>query len=230
MKKLLAFTFLSFILFVNKGYSQSAAIAASEENAYIKTINDRAGKIVTTLGIDDAAKAQRVQSLIAGQYNNLNTLHTNRDAQIKEAKEKQTQKDARDASIKKIEEEAAVQIKALHEKFLASLSSELTNEQVVKVKDGMTYNVVNITYAGYLDMIPNLTAEQKKQIKSWLEEAREYAMDAETSEKKHAWFGKYKGRINNYLSAAGYDLKKEGDAWQIRIKEREDQKKNAAKN
>ena len=34
--------------------------------------------------------------------------------------------------------------------------------------------------------------------------------------KKHAWFGKYKGRINNYLSAAGYDLKKEGEDWQKR--------------
>ena len=32
-------------------------------------------------------------------------------------------------------------------------------------------------------------------------------MDAGTSEEKHAIFGKYKGRINNYLSKAGYDMK-----------------------
>ena len=32
-------------------------------------------------------------------------------------------------------------------------------------------------------------------------------MDAGSSEEKHAMFGKYKGRINNYLSAAGYDMK-----------------------
>jgi hypothetical protein len=42
-------------------------------------------------------------------------------------------------------------------------------------------------------------------------------MDAESSEKKHAWFGKYKGKINNYLSAEGYDMKKEGIAWKERI-------------
>jgi hypothetical protein len=77
-------------------------------------------------------------------------------------------------------------------------------------------------------MIPTLTNEQKAQIMTWLVEAREYAMDAETSEKKHGWFGKYKGRINNYLSAAGYDLKKEGDAWQKRLKEKEE--KNTTKN
>jgi hypothetical protein len=45
-------------------------------------------------------------------------------------------------------------------------------------------------------------------------------MDAESSDKKHAVFGKYKGRINNYLSAEGYDLKKATEEWQQRIKER----------
>ncbi len=47
-------------------------------------------------------------------------------------------------------------------------------------------------------MIPGLTEDQKNQMLAWLSEAREKAMDAESSDKKHAWFGKYKGRINNY--------------------------------
>jgi hypothetical protein len=76
-------------------------------------------------------------------------------------------------------------------------------------------------------MLPNLTTEQKKQIMTWLVEAREHAMDAETSEKKHGWFGKYKGRINNFLSAAGYDLKKESGAWHQRIRDREEKKTTA---
>ena len=86
-------------------------------------------------------------------------------------------------------------------------------KQIDQVKDGMTYSVAPITYKGYLAMIPGLTDKQKEQIMAWLIEAREHAMDAESSEKKHAWFGKYKGRINNYLSAAGYDLKKAGEDW-----------------
>ena len=67
-------------------------------------------------------------------------------------------------------------------------------------------------------MLPNLTAEQKSQINTYLTEAREFAMDAESSEKKHAWFGKYKGKINNYLSAAGIDMKKAGQEWEGRRK------------
>ena len=69
-------------------------------------------------------------------------------------------------------------------------------------------------------MIPTLTQEEKAQIMAWLVEAREFAIDAENSNKKHAAFGKYKGRINNYLAKRGYDLKKEREAWYERIKAR----------
>ena len=130
---------------------------------------------------------------------------------------------------KAVEESSTAKIDVLHKAYLSSLSAHLNAGQVDQVKDGMTYGVVPITYKGYLEMIPTLKEEQKKQIMTWLVEAREHAMDAETSEKKHGWFGKYKGRINNYLSAAGYDLKKEGEAWQKRIKEKEE-KKNTTKN
>jgi Spy/CpxP family protein refolding chaperone len=88
------------------------------------------------------------------------------------------------------------------------------------VKDGMTYRILPVTYEAYLDMLPRLTGEQKQKIYTWLQEARELAMDAESSDKKHQVFGKYKGKINNYLSAAGFDMKKEGEEWQKRIKER----------
>ena len=87
----------------------------------------------------------------------------------------------------------------------------------------MTYNVLQVTYTAYVDMIPSLTGEQKNQIMTWLVEAREHAIDGESSEKKHWWFNKYKGRINNYLSAQGYDINKERKAWEQRIKQRENQ-------
>ena len=77
-----------------------------------------------------------------------------------------------------------------------------------------------------MDMIPTLTAEQKEKIYSWLKEARELAIDEGSSEDKHKVFGKYKGRINNYLSKQGYDMKVEEKGWQQRIKDREAAKKN----
>jgi Protein of unknown function (DUF3826) len=111
-------------------------------------------------------------------------------------------------------------LQTLHHSFISGLQQLLSPEQVDLVKDGMTYRVFPITYAAYQDMLPTLTEVQKAKIYDWLKEARELAMDAESSDKKHAVFGKYKGRINNYLSAEGYDLKRATEEWQQRIKER----------
>ena len=112
-----------------------------------------------------------------------------------------------------------VQLGQLHKNYLTDLAKELTPAQVDQIKDGMTYGVLPKTYRGYQEMLPDLTETQKAQILTWLTEARELAMDADTSEKKHAWFGKYKGKINNYLSAQGIDMKKAGQDWEKRIKE-----------
>ena len=106
-----------------------------------------------------------------------------------------------------IRTEADAKIVALHRRFVARLAVELAPDQVGRVKDGLTYGVVPITYAAYRKLLPDLTDEQAREVLANLLEAREYAMDAGSSEEKHAWFGKYKGRINNYLSRAGYDLK-----------------------
>jgi hypothetical protein len=119
-------------------------------------------------------------------------------------------------ALKEQEEKKVQKTLQLHQQFIALLKRDLSENQLEEVKDGMTYRVLPITYKAYQEMIPNLTNEQKRKIYAWLLEARELAMDADSSEKKHAVFGKYKGRINNYLSSAGYDLKKEGEEWEKR--------------
>ena len=82
----------------------------------------------------------------------------------------------------------------------------------------MTFGVVKVTYDSYCNMIPSLTDEEKRQLMAWLIEAREHAMSAGSSKAKHAWFNKYKGRFNNYLSARGYDIQKERKEWEERLK------------
>lgn len=197
--------------------AQDTTVKETKEEAYTRTINTRAEKIVATLNLNDSIKAARVKSVIANQYRSLNDIYTARDEQLKTVKVTYAaSKDTLAARTQAVSEAVDKKIAPLHSVYLAQLRAELTEDQVTKVKDGMTYGVLPITYNGYLDMIQTLSEEQKKQIMTWLIEAREHAMDAESSEKKHWWFGKYKGRINNYLSAAGYDLKKEGEAWEKR--------------
>ena len=198
MKSLSLFSALLFFAMVATAQAPQTDDAAA---AYTKTITQRAAKIVTPLGIGDAATAEKVQAIIVQQYRDLNAVH-------------EAQKD---------EAEKAKQLKQLHESFLSKLSTHLNAEQIDKIKDGMTYGVLNVTYTAYQDMIPTLTNDQKSKIYDWLKEARELAMDERSSENKHKEFGKYKGRINNYLSSEGYDLRKEEKAWQERLRKKREQ-------
>lgn len=205
--------------------AQDSKKAEDKEASYTKTITGRAEKIVATLGLTDSTKAIRVRDIITNQYRNLNTIYTARDEQVKMIRGNGAEKNSTDSLARLIAETYQAKVQKLHDPFISALSKELNNEQVIKVKDGMTYNVVSVTYKAMTDMIPSLKQNEKEQIMAWLVEARELAMDAESSEKKHWWFGKYKGKINNYLAAQGYDLQKERKEWEQRRKAQQDQKK-----
>ena len=161
------------------------------------TIKGRAQKIVDGLLLNDAQKAENVRNIIANRYFLLNDIH---------AKYDKNQQDALYAELYKH-----------HFELASALSLYLNEEQIDAVKDGMTYGRLKRDYNAQLEMIPTLTEEEKAQILIWLKEAREYAMDAADSKGKHFWFDKYRGRTNNWLSARGYDLKKERDEWMKRI-------------
>lgn len=187
---------------------------------YVKVTNERADKIVEDLNLTDAATKRDVRDLIAEQYRNLSWIHEQRDSEISNIEKMDLSKNAKDEKISTLKIEADAKIAKLHKAYVNDLSKRLTDKQVTQVKDGMTYGVVEITYAGYLDMLPDLTEAQKEYIYSNLVEAREFAMDAGSSKDKHGWFGKYKGRINNYLSAQGYDLNQASHDWHERIEAR----------
>ena len=221
MKKQYASLFLSGFFLIAVLSACNHSFAQSSNSDYIKTITDRSAKIVNTLGIVDSALYNHTVQLLVNQYSGLNDVYAKHKEIIAAAKAKGLSADELAAQTKQDEELKATEIQQLHDAFITGLSKSLSEEQVEQVKDGMTYRVFPITYAAYQDELPQLTMEQKAQIYAWLKEAREKAMDAESSEKKHAVFGKYKGKINNYLSAAGYDMKKAGEEWQERIKERE---------
>lgn len=167
---------------------------------------ERAQKIVAQLELTDNTLARKITERVAQQYANLRVVHEKRDTAIAAARQLDDEA-AGEAAVKAARDEASAQQAHLHYSYISHLAAELTPPQVEAIKDGMTYGVVPLTFGVYQKMMPDLTPEQKTQILAWLMEAREHAMDAGSSKEKHGWFGKYKGKINNYLSAAGYNLK-----------------------
>lgn len=214
MKHLLNSTLVTLVFIVS-----ALGQANDKEVAYNQVIIQRVSKIVKALQLTDAIKEIRVRDMVVQQYRDLNTIHE----ELKTAKKEWAE--PKEEKVKLLGNEANGKLDQLHTQYLAKLQEELSIAQIEQIKDGMTYGVLPITYRGYQEMLPDLTEPQKTQILAWLIEAREHAMDAESSEKKHAWFGKYKGKINNYLSAQGIDMKKAGQDWEKRIKEAQTTKK-----
>ena len=194
MRKVLVF--LVFLVSLDV-LGQVALNTEGQDPQYVETIKGRAQKIVDGLLLNDAQKAENVRNIIANRYFLLNDIY---------AKYDKNQQDALYAELYKH-----------HFELASALSLYLNEEQIDAVKDGMTYGRLKRDYNAQLEMIPTLTEEEKAQILIWLKEAREYAMDAADSKGKHFWFDKYRGRTNNWLSARGYDLKKERDEWMKRI-------------
>ncbi|MFL1012157.1 DUF3826 domain-containing protein [Flavisericum labens] len=206
------------ILFITLVYCQVNAQQYLDPE-YIKVTKERGSKIVSGLDLNDYEKEQAVTNIIAKQYQNLSKIQEERDAKIAVLKEANLSEEKQGKKIEKAKVKAEKSIGKLHKSYLKQLSLHLNEKKIEGVKDGMTYGVLPKTYTAFLEMIPTLTQEEKEYVYRNLEEAREHAMDGGSSKEKHAWFGKYKGRINNYLSARGYDLEKERDGWYKRIEE-----------
>jgi hypothetical protein len=192
---------------------------------YIETIIGRSQKIIDKLKLKDTVITRNVLNIVANKYFMLNDIYAKRDTMVNQIKRSALLGDAKNTAITVIQNEKEAALYRSHFAFAADLSLYLNAAQIEMIKDGMTFGVVKVTYDATVEMIPTLKKDEKVQILAWLKEAREFAIDAENSNKKHEAFGKYKGRINNYLSKRGYDLVKEREGWYERIKIRDAKKK-----
>ena len=217
--------FLSIILstlactLYNNIYAQSVEINSEGRDAsYVESITSRSEKNISGLELAEPAKTC-VRNLVINRYFELNDIYAERDTLVNQAKRTLTG-DEKNRAIDAARSACDSKLYRSHFAFPANLSIYLSHEQIIAIFDAMTYNKVQVTYDAYCDMIPSLTDEEKAQMYAWLCDARDLAIDAESSNKKHEVFNKYKGRINNYLSARGYNITEERKAWEERVKAR----------
>ena len=189
---------------------EAAETAAPSD--YEQVIAGRAEKIVSTLEQAGTEARGRVRETLLDFSRGTQAWHEAHGPRRKELRS--AQDEASKEELAALERELAT----IRAAFLKRLANDLAPDEVEKVKDGLTYNVLHVTERAYHEMIVRLTDEQKAKIHDWLVEARDLAISEGSSEAKHGVFGKYKGRINNFLSQQGYDLKQEERGWQMRRK------------
>ena len=190
-----------------------------EERKYLEVLHNRSEKILDDyVDLPQGEIREEVRGLMVRQYWNLNKMHDETEAVLKEAKERMD-KSAYETFKERKENKADKVLGKLQKRYLRQLGKHLSQQQIDGIKDGMTLGALAHNYNGYLAMIPSLTEEEKAYIYAQFVEARDEAMVLGSSKDKLAVFRQYKGRINNWLSAErGYDLEKEGAAWQERLK------------
>jgi seryl-tRNA(Sec) selenium transferase len=212
--------FVGFILLavtasVAPAAEKSKSVAKTPEQSeadYSRAIEQRTADIMAVLKVDDSGKSNRVHDVIIAQYRALRLWHDSNDSRLKTLSKQEP------PASKKDQEQIQASLKAQHTNFIGSLSRELSPDQVEAVKDKMTYGTVKVTHDAYCQMIPTLTEPEKVHLMELLKEAREEAMDGGSSQEKAAIFKKYKGKINNYLSAQGHDVEKDRKDWVAREK------------
>ncbi|WP_025763695.1 DUF3826 domain-containing protein [Dyadobacter tibetensis] len=197
--------------------ASTAQIPADRDVIPEATLLKRVDKILAPMQISDSVKYLHVRKVVVNQYQILNDLQRLRFEEQDRLKQRKADTPLAVSDLPIIPKADSL-LRQAHVRFLDKLGQMLTEQEIISIKNGMTYGVLPVTYDAYQKMIPSLSAGEKMQILDWLTEAREIAMDASSSDAKHQVFGKYKGRINNYLSARGYDLQAERKAWEERQK------------
>jgi len=183
----------------------------SADPKYRETINKRAASAVNGANVADDSKKAAAIKVVEAHYVSINDIHFDRAAAVKAA-------GSDNDAITSVMAKAAAEVAVVHKKFTDDLAALLTPEQCNAVKDKMTYDVRRTTFRVYCEMLPKLTDGQKTKISDLLLAGREDALVAGDANRKHEQFRRAKGRINNYLSAQGYDMKKASEDWAARQK------------
>jgi len=205
--------FLTMALAMTIGMAQTQlstppASAADLEATYTVAIEKRTGEILSLLDLADAAKSNSVHDAIIAQYRTLRARDEGIDAKLKA--------EGKEINYANRASQLLAASKPLHEQFLAKLATDLTPEQVEKVKDKMTYNKVKVTFDAYCAIVAGLTDADKAKVLDLLKSAREEAMDGGSAPEKTDIFQKYKEQINAYLGAHGHDVAKATSEWQAK--------------
>lgn len=91
----------------------------------------------------------------------------------------------------------------VHQTLMGGLREELDAAQIAFILDKYTIGKVDFTMQGYKAIVPDLTAEEEKVIRTHLEEAREMAIDYKNMKQISAIFEIYKTKSEQYLNANG---------------------------
>jgi hypothetical protein len=191
------------------GASFVPASAATLDVATQKRLEGKTTKMIGALKLEDAAKAERAQALLGDWLLTLWDWHAQHDAQLKEL---WTQWNQARAVVPKDEFPAEViahqiddvyaSLRPARDAFISQLAAELTPEQLDTFKENWSRSPgLKRTYNAFLEIVPDLTDEQKKVIFDRLNLAREDAMLTDSDREIVNIFKRHKVKAEAYVGS-----------------------------
>jgi len=202
--------------FAGSVHGQDQPTAGALTNAGIATVDaktkadadvaKKAADWVASLKLNDPAREERVQSVIAIHLTAIRDWHNEHPyATVPAGINPVTGKPLSTLDRQIIADSALP--KSVHEHLMAGVRKDLNEEQVEAILDKYTIGKVAFTLNGYRAIVPNLTPEEEAVILGFLKQAREEAVDYKSVNQISAIFEIYKTKSEQYLNAHGRNWK-----------------------
>lgn len=182
---------------------------AVRDEATQKRIDGKADRLLRAINVEDPQKAERVRQVLGDWFVTMWDWHAQHDAELADLWK---QWNAARAVVPKDEfpgEVIATQIEAVYqslvpayEAFMKKLSAELTEEQIDTLKETWSRNPgMKRTYNAFLEIVPDLTEEQKQVIYDRMLRAREAAMLTDSDKEIVNIYKRHKVKAEQYVGS-----------------------------
>lgn len=169
-----------------------------------EALNKKAAGWVAQLQLDDVARVQRLEAVVATHLKAVRDWHNAHPFSIVPAGINPRTGDPLSDLDRSIIADSAMP-KSVHEQLMEGLRADLDSSQVDLILDQYTVGKVDFTMKGYHAIVPDLTDEEAAHIRGLLEEARERAVDFKQMRQISAIFEIYKTQAEQYLNSRGRD-------------------------
>jgi len=187
--------------------SAAAEPKAAVDEATQKRIDGKSGRLLNALKLDDPAREARVRGILGSWYITLWAWHERHDQELSalwtewnKARSVVPKDEFPGEVIAHQIDDVYRSLKPSYQTFLNQLARELTPQQIDTIKETWSRSPgMERTYQAYLEIVPDLTAEQKKVIRDRMLLAREAAMLTDSDKEIVNIYKVHKVKVEAYV-------------------------------
>jgi hypothetical protein len=199
------FSLPSCFLFIALLAGPGALSCAAQTGAAAKPSAEQEQKAsgwVAALHLNNSAKEAALTGLIAGHLKTVRDWHNSHSYTLVPA----GMNPETGQPLSKLDRQMIIDSSmpdSVHTDFMKGLRASLDETQVDQILDDITIGKVDFTMKGYQAIVPDLTAQEQKALRGFLEQAREQAIDYKNMKEISAIFEIYKTKCEQYLNSDG---------------------------